>query len=171
MGGSGKMKHLELNHQFIEDHIEELITLEDYVPFSFAVYGVQDKRDEFLKSKKLLTTIQEMDALIKQKCEYYEDSIKAYNSVLIDWIDCHNEFKEIINKESFLNYQNMINNNDFIDLFYDVELPSEKKVWVPPKNKYLRDDSTIQLPNFKKKDEIYDKYGFSLLSHYLSYLV
>ena len=44
MGGSGKMKHFELNHQFIEDYIEELITLEDYVPFYFADYGDQDKK-------------------------------------------------------------------------------------------------------------------------------
>ncbi len=69
MGGSGKMKHFELNHQFIEDYIEELITLEDYVPFSFADYGVQDKKDEFLKSKKILTAIQEMDSLIKEKMQ------------------------------------------------------------------------------------------------------
>ena len=167
------MKHLELNHQFIEDHIEEFITLEDYVPFSFANYGVQDKRDEFLKSKKLLTTIQEMDSLIKQKCEYYEDSIKAYNSVLIDWIDYHDEFEGIIDKTFLIESQNMKSNDEFgfIDLLFDVELPSEKKVWVPPKNKYLRDDSSIQLPNFKKKNEIHNKYGLSLLSHYLSYLV
>ena len=114
-----------------------------------------------------------MDSLIKQKCEYYEDSIKAYNSVLIDWIDYHDEFEGIIDKTFLIESQNMKSNDEFgfIDLLFDVELPSEKKVWVPPKNKYLRDDSTIQLPNFKKKDEIYDKYGFSLLSHYLSYLV
>ena len=42
MGGSGIMKRFELNHHFIEDHIEEVITLEDYVPFSFADYGVHD---------------------------------------------------------------------------------------------------------------------------------
>ena len=92
------MKLFELNHQFIEDHIEELIKIEDYVPFSFADYGVQDKRDEFLKSKKLLTTIQEMDSLINQKCEYYKEPVKAYNGVLIRWIDYHEEFKGIIDK-------------------------------------------------------------------------
>ncbi len=171
MGGSGKMKHLELNHQFIEDHIEELIKLEDYVPFSFADYGVQDKRDEFLKSKNLLTTIQEMDALIKKKCEYYDDSIKAYNGVLIEWINYHDEFKGIID----INFN--IKNNDefikFIDLLYDVELPSEKKVRVRPQNKGLliRDDSSIQLPNFKKMDEIFEKYPNKLLADYLAYLV
>ncbi len=45
------LKLFELNHQFIENHIEELIELVDYVPFSFADFGVQNKRDEFLKSK------------------------------------------------------------------------------------------------------------------------
>ncbi len=54
MGGSGRMKRLELNHHFIEDHIEELIKLEDYVPFSFADYGVQDKRDTFWLFQKLV---------------------------------------------------------------------------------------------------------------------
>ena len=170
------MKRFELNHQFIEDHIEELITLEDYVPFSFADYGVQDKRDEFLKSKKLLTTIQEMDALIKQKCEYYDDSIKAYNSVLIEWLDCHEKFEYIIDKNSFAEYQNMKNKKDFIDflsLLYKVKLPSEKKVKVRPKHKgtLIRDDSSIQLPNFKKMDAIYEKYSNKLLADYLAYLV
>ena len=167
------MKFFELNHQFIEDHIEELVEVVDYVPFSFADFGVQAKRDEFLKSKNLLTTMQEMDALIKEKCEYYDDSVKAYNSVIIEWLDRHPEFESVIDKDSSIEYQNMENNDEFIkfiDLLYDVELPSEKKVWVPPKDKYLRDDSSIQLPNFDKKNEIYDKYGFSLLSHYLSYL-
>ena len=158
MGGSGKMKRFELNHQFIEDHIEELITLEDYVPFSFADYGVQDKRDEFLKSKKLLTTIQEMDALIKQKCEYYDDSIKAYNSVLIEWLDCHEKFEYIIDKNSFAEYQNMKNKKDFID-------------FLSHKGTLIRDDSSIQLPNFKKMDAIYEKYSNKLLADYLSYLV
>ncbi len=131
MGGSGKMKHFELNHQFIEDYIEELITLEDYVPFSFADYGVQDKKDEFLKSKKILTAIQEMDKLINQKYEYYDDSIKAYNSVYIEWLDRHPEFESIINKDSSLEYQNMKYHKWFIefnDLLYSVKLPSEKKL-------------------------------------------
>ena len=176
MGGSGRMKLFVLNHQFIEDHIEELIKIEDYVPFSFADYGVQDKRDEFLKSKNLLTTIQEMDALIKKKCEYYEDSIKAYNSVYIEWLDYHPEFESIIDKDSSLEYQNMKNQDEFInfiDLLCNVQLPSEKKVRVRRKNKgiLIRDDSSIQLPNFKKIDAIYEKYSNKLLADYLAYLV
>ena len=113
-----------------------MVEVVDYVPFSFADFGVQDKRDEFLKSKNLLTTMQEMDALIKEKCEYYDDSVKAYNSVIIEWLDRHPEFESVIDKDSSIEYQNMENNDEFIkfiDLLYDVELPSEKKVWVPPK--------------------------------------
>lgn len=50
----------------------------------------------------------------------------------------------------------------------------KKKEWKPPKhdeNQGIRNDSTIQLPNFKEKDKIHDKYGFTLLACYLSYLV
>ena len=62
---------------------------------------------------------------------------------------------------------------DFLSLLYKVKLPSEKKVKVRPKHKgtLIRDDSSIQLPNFKKKDEIFDEYGATLLACYLSYLV
>lgn len=47
----------------------------------------------------------------------------------------------------------------FIDLIYDLESPSEKKVWTPPtkENMYRKDDSSIQSHNFKKKSEIFDK--------------
>ena len=89
------------------------------------------KKDEFLKSKKILTAIQEMDKLINQKCEYYDDSIKAYNSVYIEWLDRHPEFESIINKDSSLEYQNMKYHKWFIefnDLLYSVKLPSKKKL-------------------------------------------
>ena len=33
------MKLLEINPRFIEDHIEELIKIEDYAPVSFKSYG------------------------------------------------------------------------------------------------------------------------------------
>ena len=48
----------------------------------------------------------------------------------------------------------------------------KKKVWEPPKKgSSLRDDSSIQLLDFRKIDRIYDEYGASLLSCYLSYLI
>ena len=70
----------------------------------------------------------------------------------------------------------MKNKNDFIDflsLLYKVKLPSEKKVKSKIKHKgtLIRDDSSIQLPNFKKMDAIYEKYSNKLLADYLSYLV
>lgn len=168
------MKLLEINPRFIEDHIEELIKIEDYVPISFKSYGAQDKRADFLNSKKLLQTIMEMHELVRQKCNHAEDSVKAYNSVLIEWLGCHPQFEYILDKDSFVQYQNIKNNDDFtgcfINLLHDVKLPSEKKSWVPS-NEGIRDDSSIQLPNFKKKDEIFDEYGATLLACYLSYLV
>lgn len=168
-------KYFRLNNFFIIDHLDDLIELEDYVPFSFVEYGAQDKRDDFLRSKNLLGTMQEIDQLITAKCEYYEDTAKAWNSLIIEWLDCHPEFEGIIAEESLTDYQNMKINNDFLNFttfLYFVELPSEKKVWIPSKgNTSLRDDSSIQLPNFKEKDDIFEKYGASLLSCYLSYLV
>lgn len=162
----------KLDNSFIMENIDDLIKLVDYVPFSFADYNAQEKRDEFLKSKNLLATIQEMDQLIRAKCEYYEDTEKAWNSLIIEWLDCHQEFERIISEESFEDYMIMRNKGDFIDLLLDVKLPFEKKVWEPPKKDgSFRDDSSIQLPDFKKIDRIYDEYGASLLSCYLSYLV
>ena len=118
--------------------------------------------------------MQEMDTLIRQKCEHAEDSDKAYDIVLIEWLDCHPEFEGIIANESIADYLHMKNSDEFngafIDLLYDVELPSEKKEWTPPKEG-LRDDSSIQLPNFKEKDKIHDAFGLTLLACYLSYLV
>ena len=165
---------IKLNTQFIIDHMDGLIQLEDYLPFSLVQYDKHHEREDFLKSKQLLTTMQEMDTLIRQKCEHSEDTDKAHDSVLIEWLDCHPEFEGIIANESITDYQNMKNSDEFtgafINLLYDVKLPSEKKEWAPSKEG-LRDDSSIQLPNFKKKDEIFDKYGATLLACYLSYLV
>lgn len=164
---------IQLNTLFIAEHLDELIQLEDYLPFSLVQWDKHHERENFLKSKNLLTTIQEMDKLINQKCKYYKDPEKAYDSIIIEWLNIHPEFEDIIAKESLEYYQNMINNNEFLGftkLLYFVELPSEKKEWSPPK-KSLRDDSNIQLPNFKKKNEIFDEYGATLLACYLSYLV
>ena len=73
----------KLDKSFIMENIDDLIHLVDYVPFSFADYNAQEERDEFLKSKNLLDTIQEMDHLITAKCEYYEDSVKAFNKAVV----------------------------------------------------------------------------------------
>ncbi len=161
-------KYFSLNNFFIIDHLDDLIQLIDYVPFSFVEFGAQDKRDDFLKSKNLLSTIQEMDQLITAKIEYYEDPVKAWNSVIIEWLDCHPEFEGIISERSFDDYQNMKNSDellDYVDLLYDVELPLEKDRFA------VEDTSSIRLPDFKKKKECYDKYPNTLLSCYLSYLI
>lgn len=161
-------KYFRLNNFFIIDHLDDLIELEDYVPFSFVEYGAQDKRDDFLRSKNLLSTMQEMNQLITAKCEYYEDTAKAWNSLIIEWLDCHPEFEGIISERSFDNYQNMKNSGellDYVDLLFDVELPSEKDRFA------VEDTSSIRLPDFKKKDRIHERYPNTLLASYLSYLV
>lgn len=174
------MKLLEINPRFIEDHIEELIKIEDYAPVSFKSYGAQDKRVEFLNSKNLLQTIMEMHELVRQKCNHAEDSVKAYDSVLIEWLDCHPEFEGILTKESFIEYQNMKNNKDYIDfndLLDFVELPSENMNEIT--NKFdgideslsIKDDSNIKYPNFNEMKKCFDKYPNTLLACYLSYLV
>lgn len=162
---------ISLDSFFIQDHMEELIALEDYVPLSFMTYGFQKERDEFLKSKNLLKIIHDMDKLILEKCEYSDDPGHAWNSVLVEWLDCHLEFEGIIATESFVDYQNMKNNKEYIDF---IDLCYTPKKWTPPtENKQIgrRDDSSIQLPNFKKINEIYDKFDVSLLTYYLAYLV
>ena len=137
------------------ENIDDLIELVDYVPFSFADYNAQEERDEFLKSKNLLATMKEMDQLITAKCEYYEDSAKAWNSVLIEWLDCHPNFEGIISKESFIEYRTKINNNDFSHFptfLYTIELPSEKKVWEPSKtDSFHRDDSVFNYLILKRR--------------------
>lgn len=161
-------KCFRLNNLFIIDHLDDLIQLVDYVPFPFEEFGAQDKRDDFLRSKNLLGTMQEMDQLIAAKCEYYGDTAKAWNSVIIEWLDCHPEFEGIISEEFVIDYQNMKNSDellDYVDLLYDVELPLEKDRFA------VEDTSSIRLPDFKKKKECYDKYPNTLLSCYLAYLV
>ena len=117
----------KLDNSFIRSNLDDLIQLVDYVPFSFADYNAQEKRDEFLRSKNLLVTMQEMDQLITAKCEHYENPIKAYNSILVEWLNYHSEFEGIISEESFDDYMIMRDKEDFIDLLLDVKLPSEKK--------------------------------------------
>ena len=174
------MNLLEINSRFIEDHIEELIEIDDYVPISFKSYNAQEKRDDFLRSKQLLQTIYEMDELVRQKCNHSEDSVKAYNSVLIEWLGCHPEFEGIIYKDSFIDYNNMKSDNEFIefiDLLYDIEVSSEKVKEVI--NKFegiddsilVKDDSNIKYPNFNKMGSYYDMFPNTLLADYLAYLV
>lgn len=157
----------KLDNSFILDNLDDLIHLVDYVPFSFADYNAQEERDDFLRSKNLLSTMQEMNQLITAKCEYYEDTAKAWNSLIIEWLDCHPEFEGIISERSFDNYQNMKNSGellDYVDLLFDVELPSEKDRFA------VEDTSSIRLPDFKKKDELHERYPNTLLASYLSYM-
>lgn len=168
---------LKLDSHFIIEHMDELIKLEDYVPFPFIEFDKQNERDDFLKSKNLLNDIREMDQLVRQKCEHYEDTEKAVNSVLIEWLDCHPEFEGIIASESVMDYQNMKQNNEFIGFieFLDlVKLPSEENQNKSRRNvegRSIKDDSKIQLPNFDKIEKIYLTYPNTLLADYLSYLV
>ncbi len=164
----GSEQVFKLDNSFIIENIDDLIQLVDYVPFSFADYNAQEERDEFLKSKNLLATIQEMDHLITAKCEYYEDTAKAWNSVIIEWLIEHPEFEGIIAGESFGDFRNMKENEtfiDFVDFLHDVKLPSEKDRII------VDDTSSIRYPNFKKMGEIMNKYPATLLGVYLAYLV
>ena len=103
------MKLLEINPRFVEDHIQELIKLEDWVPISFANYNAQEDRVEFLKSKNLLITLYEMDELISQKCNYSENPVESYNSVLIEWLEYHPEFESMLTPESLVNFYDLKN--------------------------------------------------------------
>lgn len=170
------MKIFDLDKQFILGNIDQLIELEDYVPFDFREYGFQSERDKFLESKRLLKTMREMDKLVQQKCNHAENSVKAHNSVLIEWLDFHPEFEDMISVESQRDYQYLKQNKryiGFIEFLYSVKLPSEN---IPKKRKSpsrlgFRDDSAIQLPDFDKIQEIYLTYPNTLLADYLSYLV
>lgn len=165
------MKLLQFDSQFIISNMDALIHLVDYVPLSFVQYDMQGERDEFLKSQDLLSTIRDMWQLIDAKCSHYEDPIFAWNCVVVEWLDCHPEFEGILSEESSVDYQDIKNNDDFLsflDLLYDVELPSEKKEWEPSNEISIRDDSSIRFPDFKKIDDAFEKYGDSLLSCYLS---
>lgn len=172
---------LRLNNFFIREHIDELVELEDYVPVSFVPYDKQHDRDKFLKSKKLLRTMREMDELVRLKCNHHEDSVKAYDSVLIEWLDLHPEFEDIISDESFEDYKNMKSNNDFIEFIdlLDVGLSpgfNIEKIRLGERNISIEDmsikeDSGLRLPDFDKIDKIYEDYPNTLLADYLSYLV
>lgn len=188
--GSGEMIDyvpeglFKFNEDFIKNNLENWILLEDYLPFDISKYEsldfseegwtAQDDRESYLGEQ--FKIYKEMNDIILQKCIAYEDRIKAFNSVVIEWVDCHPEFEGIISKESIQEYHNMKNNNEFIpfnDLLDFVKLPSESNdnQINLPKDHYTKDDSSIRLPNFKAIDKIFNKYGASLLSCYLSYLV
>lgn len=177
----------KFDEDFIKNNLENWILLEDYLPFDISNYEsldfpeegwtAQDDRESYLGDK--FKIYKKMGDLIKEKCIYYENRVKAFNSVVIEWLDCHPEFEGIISKESWGNYQQMKNNTEyieFIDLLDFVKVPSEKDI--DSKNmdgnsgKWIhKDDSSIRLPDFKKIDKIYDEYGATLLACYLSYLV
>lgn len=172
----GSEQIFKLDNSFIMENIDDLIHLVDYVPFSFADYNAQEERDEFLKSKNLLTTMQNMDQVVHQKCNSYENTIKAYNSVLIEWLNLHPEFEAMISSESFDDYLIMKENEsfiEFIDLLDFIEVPLDKTL--KKKNQRVAPPgmrvSSIPFPDFKKIKEAYDQYPNSLLADYLGYLV
>ena len=169
---------LQISRNFIQEYINDFVELEDYVPLNFSEYDAQNKRDDFLKSKNLLSTIQEMGQLINQRCQAYEDPVKARDSVLIEWMDCHPEFEGIISEESFDDYRRMKKDNDFIEFIdlLEVNTSSEKNDESTIDSDYsedliIKDDSSIRLPNFTEMRKIYDRYPSTLLADYLSYLV
>ena len=171
---------LMLNGLFIAEHIDELLQIEDYVPISFTQYDKQHERDEFLKSKNLLITLREMDDLVRLKCNHYDDSVKAYDSVLIEWLDLHPEFENIIASQSVEDYKNMKANNDFIEFIdlLDVSLSLEFNIEqmrlgdmeLSAEDMSIKNDSSLKLPDFNKIDKIYEVYPNTLLADYLSYL-
>lgn len=172
------MKVFQFDVDFIQNNIDGLITLEDYVPLDFKDYGKQAERDAFLKPKHLLILLQKMHKLILEKCKYSDDQVYAWNSVLVEWLDYHPEFEGIIAADSIVDYQNMKNSAQsmtFVDLLY-VEIPSEN-IEYDDINDYdfdnysVKDDSHIRLPDFNKKQEYYDKYPSTLIAPYLAYLV
>ena len=164
---------------FIKLHLDELINLVDYIPFldsnwlKIELEWDKSERENFLKSQGLYNDILDMDELLLHKCFTYDDSVKAINSILIEWINMHPEFERIISKHSFSEYQNIKTNKnflDFLDLLYEIKLPSEKKVWIPQSDNNLRDDSTLQF-NLEDIEWISDEYGYTLISDYFTYLV
>ena len=109
---------------------------------------------------------------VHQKCNSYENTIKAYNSVLIEWLNLHPEFEAMISSESFDDYLIMKENESFIE-FIDFEVPLDKTL--KKKNQRVAPPgmrvSSIPFPDFKKIKEAYDQYPNSLLADYLGYLV
>jgi len=173
-----RMKVLQFDSHFINDHMDELVHLEDYVPeILFSYYDKQNERDRFLKSKNLLETIHKIDQLLDEKCKLSKNPIMIRNSIIIEWLDCHPEFEGIIAGEFWEKYQMMKNNNDFIefiDLLSQFKFASEEQIIA--KYEYRndvihKDDSNRMFPDFKKIDAIFNKYGASLLACYLSEFV
>ena len=165
-----------LDEMFIVEHIDELVTLEDYVPLvSFIQYDKHHERENFLKSKKLLTTIHEMDQLIQEKCNQYEDTTKAWNSVIIEWLDLHPEFEKIISHESYELYSSMSKNKSYVEFIYLLGtksyIPKEYIETDYNDDFSFKDDSKVKLPDFKTIENIYDQYENTLIADYLSYLV
>ena len=172
------MKVLQFDPQFIIDHIDDLVQLEDYVPeVSFIVYDKHHERDDFLRSKNLLKTMRDMEYLLNEKCKHSKNPIRARDTIIMEWLVCHSEFKGIIARESLDKYQQLKGHYEdftFIDLLYDVELPFEEKsgpTYEYHEDVIYKDDSNRMFPDFNRKKEIYEKYGASLLACYLSYLV
>ena len=122
-------KIFNLNKNFILNNINQLIQLVDYVPFDFKIYGFEKERDDFLESKGLLKTIREMDELLNEKCKHYKSPILAHNRIMIEWLNFHHEFEQIISDESYEMYQNIKNNENilsFLDLLY-IKVPYRQK--------------------------------------------
>lgn len=162
------MKLLKFDSQFIISNMDALIHLVDYVPLSFVQYDMQGERDEFLKSQDLLSTIRNMEQLIDAKCDHYENPTFARNCVVVEWLDCHPEFEGIISEESSVDYNNLKQNEnfmDFIDFLHDIKLPSEKDRIL------IEDTSSIKYPNFEEMRRSMCKYPSTLLGDYLAYLV
>ena len=170
------VKVFQFDSHFIMDHMDELVQLEDYVPeISFSAYDKQNERDKFLKSKNLLKTVREMNQVLDEKCKHSKNPIHARDGIIIEWLEWHPEFEGIIAKESWEDYQQMKNNNEFTfnDLLYDVELHSEEKrvlKYTYRDDVIHKDDSNRMFPDFRKMNEIYEKYS-GLLAVYLVYLV
>lgn len=172
------MKVFQFDNQFIIDHMDELIHLEDYVPINFIVYDKHHERDDFLKSKNLMSTLREMDQLLDEKCKHSKNPINAYDSIIIEWLECHPEFEGIIAAEYIVDYQNMKNSNEYIDFnnLLDVKISAGNDVELDEFNYdsdklSVKDDSSIKFPDFNKMKECYDKYPNTLLANYLAYLV
>ena len=122
-------KIFNLNKNFILNNINQLIQLVDYVPLDFKIYGFEKERDDFLESKGLLKTIREMDELLNEKCKHYKNPILAHNRIMIEWLNFHPEFEQIISDESYEMYQNIKNNENilsFLDLLY-IKVPYRQK--------------------------------------------
>ena len=106
------MKVLQFDPQVIIDHIDDLVQLEDYVPeVSFIVYDKHHERDDFLRSKNLLKTMRDMEYLLDEKCKHSKNPIRARNSIIIEWLECHPEFESMLTSESLVKLYDLSNIN------------------------------------------------------------